>query len=291
MSLIPLRSVLYMPGTNPRALEKAKTLDTDAVVFDLEDAVSPAAKAEARARVCDAAQSGDYGDRYLVIRINALDTPWGETDLAAAIDAGPNAILVPKVSYGDDARTISTQIANTGSSHTRLWVMIETAMAILNVNAIAATSRDDDSRLSCLMLGTNDIAKETGASMANNRAAMLPWLSQCVVAAKAYGLGIIDGVANDFRDMPSLEQECIHGRDLGMDGKSLIHPNQIDTANRIFSPNDATVAWARRVIAEFDKPKNAAINVLSIDGAMVERLHAQMARKTLEFVERIQRSD
>jgi citrate lyase subunit beta/citryl-CoA lyase len=165
--------------------------------------------------------------------------------------------------------------------------MIETAMAILNVRDIAATSQDPDARLSCMMLGTNDIAKETGASMANTRVAMLPWLSQCVVAAKAYGLSIIDGVANDFRDLSSLKAECTQGRDIGMDGKSLIHPNQIDTANRIFSPSEEALAWAKQVIAEFDKPENATLNVLSIDGAMVERLHADMARKTLNFADQI----
>jgi len=282
----PMRSVLYMPAANPRVLEKARSLPADAIIFDLEDAVAPDLKTDARKRACDAVRTGAYGRRTVVVRINGVDTPWGEEDLAAVSDASPDAILVPKINTAEEVADLSRTIA-AGNAHTKLWVMVETPLAVLNIAAIAAAGMAPHSRLTCLVLGTNDLAKETGARITPGRASLTPWLSQAVCAARAYGLAVLDGVYNDFADAAGLEAECRHGRDLGMDGKTLIHPGQIDICNEVFSPSAEDLARARRIAGEFDRPENAAVNVLSIDGQMVERLHADMARRTIAIAEAI----
>jgi len=283
MPIKPLRSALYMPASNPRALEKAKSLTADAVIFDLEDAVGPDNKVEAREGACAAAVAGGYGRRQVVIRTNGMDTPWGRDDLAAAVAAGPDAVLVPKISSGEDVVAISQAMTEAGAKNTRLWVMMETPLAMLDARAIAAASAD--SLLACFVMGTNDLAKETRARLTPGRGAMTAWLSMCVAAARAYGLSILDGVYNDFADDDGLAAECRHGLELGMDGKTLIHPRQIAICNQIFSPTGEEVAWARKIVAEFDRPENAAVNVMSIDGKMVERLHADMARRTIALAE------
>jgi len=287
MSLKPLRSALFMPATNPRALEKAKTLAADAIIFDLEDAVAPDLKADAREQAGQAVQAGGYGKRQVVIRTNGLATPWGKDDLEAACAAAPDAILVPKINGREDVESLSKTISQKSSGDTRLWVMIETPLAILNLTDLTSTAQSADSRLSCLMVGTNDLAKETRAQLNPGRAAMLTWLSQCVCAARAYGLRILDGVHNDFSDDEGLRAECIQGLELGMDGKTLIHPRQIEICNEVFTPSPEEVDWARRITGEFDRPENAGVNVMAIDGKMVERMHADMARQTLAIADAI----
>ncbi len=284
----PRRSVLYMPGANARALEKAKTLPADALILDLEDAVAPDMKATARDQVAAAVIAGGYGAREVVIRTNAPDTQWWDADLAAVVAANPDAILVPKVSSADDIASITTDARSAGiSDGTALWVMIETPLTILNIASIAAMAREEDNLLTCFVLGTNDLAKDTGASLAASRFAMVPWLTQTVAAAHAYGLDVIDGVYNNFKDVEGLEAECRQGALMGMDGKTLIHPGQIETANRMFSPDVETVDWSRKIIAAFDQPENANHGVITVDGKMVELLHAEIARKTVAIADAI----
>jgi len=272
-SFRPRRSVLYMPGGNARALEKAKTLAVDAVILDLEDSVAPDAKAEARATACTAVTAGGYGRREVVLRVNGLDTPWGKADMAAAVAARPDAILVPKVSSASD-------VAHAASlAHgIPLWVMIETPLSILNARDIAAAAQS--STMVCFVLGTNDLVKDTRMRTGKERLALLPALSQAVLAARAFGLDCIDGVYNDFKDEAGFAAECEQGVLLGMDGKTLIHPAQVEACNRIFSPSDAEIAAARKVIAAFALPENASKGVITVDGRMVERLHLAMAERT-----------
>jgi citrate lyase subunit beta/citryl-CoA lyase len=277
----PRRSALYMPGSNERALEKAKTLPADALILDLEDSVAPAAKADARARVCAAVKAGGYGPRELVIRINGLSTEWGREDLDAALAAGPDAILVPKVSSAEELGSIRAAFAAAGAEgRAALWIMMETPLAMLNAGEIAAAARDRDAPLTCLVMGTNDLAKETGASLGQGRFAMVPWLVTCVAAARAHGLAILDGVYNDFCDAEGFAAECAQGMALGMDGKTLIHPSQVAPANEIFAPAAEKVARARAIIAAFARPENQGKGVIEIDGRMVELMHLEIARRT-----------
>jgi citrate lyase subunit beta/citryl-CoA lyase len=277
-----------MPGSNARALEKARALPADTLILDLEDAVAPDAKATARNQVADAVRAGGFGKREVVIRVNGLQTPWGEADIAAAAAAGPDAVLVPKVSTPGDIMMAAKALRDAGAPETtRLWAMMETPLAMLNADSIARTARDPASRLAVLIMGTNDLAKETRARLTPGRPSMLAWLSICVAAARAHNIEIIDGVYNDFGDEAGLRAECEQGRDLGMDGKTLIHPNQIGPCNQIFAPSAAETDWARKVIAIFDQPENAAKGALQIDGKMVERLHADMARRTVAIADAI----
>ncbi len=288
MMVRPRRSVLYMPGSNTRALEKAKTIAADALILDLEDAVAPDSKAEARANVCNAVKAGGYGNRELVIRINALETEWGMDDLAAACDAGPNAILVPKVSHPGDIMSVAKILkARHVPETTSLWAMMETPHAVLNAKEIAALGADPESRLSCFVLGTNDLLKESRALARNERFAIVPWLSITLVAARAYGLDVLDGVFNDFRDDAGLRAECEHGRTLGMDGKTLIHPSQVAPCNEIFSPNADEVEWSKKIIAAFQLPENQKKGAITVDGRMVERLHMVMAERVVSIAEAI----
>lgn len=284
----PRRSVLYMPGSNARALEKAKTLPADALILDLEDAVAPDAKGTAREQVCAAVAGGGYGPRELVIRINGLDTPWGETDLAAAATAGPDAVLVPKVSTPETLVAVGIRLRRFGApERTRVWAMMETPLAVLHAEAIAAVSRDVDTRLDCFVMGTNDLAKDTRARLIPGRAPMLPWLMTVIAAARAHDIDIVDGVYNALSDKAGFRAECEQGRDLGFDGKTLIHPDQIGTANEVFAPAPEEVERARAVIAVFDRPENQSKGAVAVDGRMVERLHADMARRTLALAEAI----
>jgi citrate lyase subunit beta/citryl-CoA lyase len=284
----PRRSALYMPGSNARAMEKARTLPADVVIFDLEDAVAPDMKAQAREAVCAAVTAGGYGSRELVIRVNGLDTPWGEADLAAAAFAAPDAILIPKVSSADHVLDVDDGLRALGAPEKlRVWAMIETPLAILQAQAIAAVAQNGMSRLSCFVMGTNDLAKDTRARLTLGRPAMMPWLMTALAAARTAGIDILDGVYNDLSDEAGFRRECIEGRDCGFDGKTLIHPGQIAAANEIFAPSAQEVESARTIVALFDLPENAEKGAISHNGRMVERLHAEMAKRTLALAEAI----
>jgi len=292
MIIRPRRSVLYMPGSNSRALEKAKSLPADALILDLEDAVAPDAKAEARKQVADAVSAGGYGRRELIIRINGLQTPWGSDDLDAAIAARPDAILIPKVSEPGDILRVADRLNQAGAPDSvRLWAMMETPLAMLNARDIAAVGADAGSRLACFVMGTNDLAKETRAGFGQARLAMLPWLMTCIAAARAFGLDIVDGVYNDFRNEEGFAAECAQGRLCGFDGKTLIHPGQVAGANAAFGPTDAEIAAARRIIECFELPENASKGAIEIDGRMVELLHCEMARRTVAVADAIAASE
>jgi citrate lyase subunit beta/citryl-CoA lyase len=284
----PRRSVLYMPGSNARALEKAREIAADALILDLEDAVAPDAKEAARAQVCAAVKAGGYGRREIVIRTNGLDTPWFADDLAAAAEAKPDAILIPKVSAPETLQQVGTLLDGLWAApEIRVWAMIETPLAILEAERIARAVQDRRTRLACFVMGTNDLAKETRARFVPGRAPMLPWLTTAILAARAHGIDIVDGVYNDLKDEAGFRAECEQGRDLGFDGKTLIHPGQVAAANEIFAPDAAELARARAIIAAFDQPENADKGAIQLDGRMVERLHAQMAARTVSLAEAI----
>ncbi len=275
----PRRSCLYMPASNERALEKARTLAADTIIFDLEDAVAPDAKEAARERACAALQSGDYGNRELVVRINAMDTPWFAKDLEQACLSQADAILVPKILSVDDIIQISHSIDELGTGlNTSLWAMIEMPQAILNLGEIAALG--PNTRLTCFVMGFNDLAKEMRAL--HDRSIFGPVMTQSVIAARAYGLDIIDSVYNDFNDPEGLEKECLEARKLGFDGKSLIHPVQIETANRVFAPDAEAIAEAEAIIAAFKDPVNAGKGVIVVEGRMTELLHLKQAKQLVE---------
>ena len=286
----PRRSVLYMPGANARALEKARSLLADGIIIDLEDAVAPDSKAAARAQAVAAVREGGYGRREVVIRVNAPDTPWGEDDLAAAGEAAPDAILLPQVSDTATLTSVGHRLRRLGApERMRVWAMIETPLAILRCEEIARAARDVDTRLACLVMGTNDIAKETRTRQVPGRAPMLPYLAIAVAAARAHELDILDGVYNALQDEAGFRAECEQGRDLGFDGKTLIHPNQIGPANEIFAPAQDEVTQARAIIAAFARPENEGKGVISLDGRMVERMHADIAARTVALAEAIAR--
>lgn len=286
MTFRPRRSALYMPGSNARALEKAKTLAADVIIMDLEDAVAPDMKDTARGQIAAAVSGGGYGRREIVIRTNGLDTPWIDADIAAALTARPDALLVPKVSSAADVARLTAKLQGAAPS-LRLWAMIETPLAILNLREIAACAATDGARLSCFVLGTNDLVKETRAELDETRSAALYWLTATVTAARAYGLDVLDGVYNNFKDIDGFRRECVHGRRLGMDGKTLIHPDQVAGANEVFSPSEAEVAWARKIVAAFDQPENQGKGAITLDGRMVELLHAEIARRTIAIADAI----
>jgi citrate lyase subunit beta/citryl-CoA lyase len=282
MTFRPRRSVLYMPGSNARAIEKARTLPVDGVILDLEDSVAPDAKAAARAQVRDAVAAGGFGAREVIIRINGLDTPWWLDDLDAVAAARPDALLVPKVSSPSLLQDVADRLVDIGADHRiQVWAMMETPLAMLNAREIAAVARDVETRLAGFVLGTNDLAKETRARITPGRAPMLPWLMGCVAASRAYGLDILDGVFNDLGDPEGFARECAEARDMGFDGKTLIHPSQIAACNAAFSPSENEVEQAKKIIAAFERPENKDKGVVQLDGRMVERLHADTARRTV----------
>jgi len=287
MSVRPRRSVLYMPGSNARALEKAKTLPADCLILDFEDAVAPDAKAEARRQVTQAVTAGGFGSREVIIRINGLDTAWGADDLAAAVAARPDAILVPKVSSPEQLHAIGKRLTDLkADQNIRLWAMMETPLAMLNAGAIAA-ARDAGTRLAAFVMGTNDLAKETRAQIVPGRAPMLPWLMTCVAAARAHAIDILDGVYNNLSDTEGFARECAEALSMGFDGKTLIHPNQIGPCNAAFSPSAEEVAQAKKIIAAFELPENSGKGVVQLDGRMVERMHADMAQRTVAIAQAI----
>jgi citrate lyase subunit beta/citryl-CoA lyase len=288
MTIRPRRSVLYMPGSNARAIEKARTLPADAVILDLEDSVAPEAKAAARQQVVDAVKAGGFGAREVIVRVNGLDTPWHVDDVTAAAHAAPDAILVPKISTPQQLEAIGQRLLDMRSHlRTRIWAMIETPLAIFNILSLAKEADDSESRLDAFVMGTNDLAKDTRARIVPGRAPMVPWLMQCIAAVRIYGIDIIDGVYNDLGNVEGFARECGEARDMGFDGKTLIHPNQIEPCNAAFSPSADDVAQAQKIIAAFDLPENKNKGVVAIDGRMVERLHAEMARRTVAIAQAI----
>ena len=277
----PRRSALYMPAGNARAIEKARTLPADAVILDLEDSMAPDAKDAARAMAVDAVRGGGFGPREVVVRINGLDTPWGAEDLEAAAAAGPNAILLPKVSSPEDLAAGAGVVRG----RARLWAMIETCQAVFRLDALAAASRSLG--VDVWVIGGNDLVKEMRCTPGDDRAPLIPALALSVMAARAHGLTILDGVYNDIADMEGFAAECAQGRDMGFDGKTLIHPSQIEACNAVFSPSAEESAQAHKIIAAFDRPENAGKGVVQIDGRMVERMHADMARRTVAIADAI----
>ena len=279
-SIRPRRSVLYLPGSNSRAIEKARVLPADAIILDLEDAVAPEAKEDARNQVCNAVRAGGFGRREIIVRVNALATPWGAADLAAAIDAKPDAILIPKISSADDLRASRADLANRTIA---LWAMIETPLAILGIAAIAGAG----GKLACLVMGTNDLIKEMRGTHMRGRTNLLAALGLSVAAARAFGLSIIDGVFNDIADGDGFRDSCRQGRAFGFDGKTLIHPSQIATCNELFAQSRDEIEAARKVIAVFERPENSTKGAIALEGRMVERLHLEIARGTVALSEEI----
>lgn len=279
----PRRSVLYMPGSNARAMDKARTLAADAVILDLEDAVAPDAKEMARVQVCEAVKAKGFSKREVIVRVNALTTQWGAADLVAAAAVAPDAILIPKVSKPEDLAGIETHLTGTKGADISLWAMMETPLAILNAATIAGAG----GRLACLVMGTNDLIKEFRGIHTQDRQNLSAAMGLCVAAARAYGLSIIDGVYNDIANAEGFLASCKQARAFGFDGKTLIHPSQLTPCNEVFAPSASDVDAARKVIAAFDLPENKGKGAIAIDGRMVERLHAEIALQTVAMADAI----
>jgi citrate lyase subunit beta / citryl-CoA lyase len=284
----PRRSMLFMPGSNARALEKAKTLPADGIILDLEDSVAPDAKAVARDQIAAAVAARGFGKREVIIRVNALDTPWWIDDVTMAGKVRPDGILVPKISTVEDLAAIADRLSDINADFSiRVWAMIETSRAILDADRLAAASKDAETRLAGFMFGPNDISRETRIRMLPGRAAMIPMITHCILATRAHGLEILDGPYSDISNIDGFAAECAQGRDLGFDGKTLIHPSHIEACNAIFTPPAEEVAQARKIIAAFELPENASRGAIQLDGRMVERLHAEMARRTIAIADAI----
>jgi citrate lyase subunit beta/citryl-CoA lyase len=277
-----------MPASNARAIEKARALPCDVVVLDLEDAVAPEAKVEARAAAAAAVKAGGFGRREVVIRVNGLSTPWGEDDLAAAAAAGPDAVLVPKINGPADVVAYDARLA-AAPAETRLWAMIETCPAMFALEPIAAASAA--TRLAAFMMGINDLAKEMRARQTPGREAFLPFLAQAVAAARAHGLVALDGVHNEIDDLALLEATCVQGAAFGFDGRSVIHPTHLETCNRIYAPPADEVAWARAVVAAFAAPENEGRGALRVEGRLAERLHLAEAHRLLDTARAIEAAE
>jgi citrate lyase subunit beta / citryl-CoA lyase len=274
-----LCSVLYVPGANERALEKARELPADGLIFDLEDAVAPEAKQRARDCACEAARSGAYPSHTVAIRINAIGTPWHADDLAAAVAARPDAIVVPKVGSPEDVLTIERALEQHGDRQTSIWAMLETPAAVLRSAEIAEAG----ARLSVLVMGTNDLLAELRAQELPDRRPLEVSLMLCLLAARAAGRPILDGVYNDVRNAVGFEAECLAVRQLGFDGKTLIHPSQVEICNRVFAPSEDELKHARRVIEAFRQAAEAGQGVATLDGRLIEQLHVQSARRVLGY--------
>jgi citrate lyase subunit beta / citryl-CoA lyase len=284
----PRRSLLFMPGSNARALEKARNLPADGIILDLEDSVAPEAKALARDQIATALGGRGFGKREVLIRVNALDSPWWMDDVRMAGKARPHGILVPKVSSLEDLATIAGRLSDINADASiRVWAMIETARAVLHAEQLAAASRDQRMRLAGFVFGPNDISRETRIRMQPGRAAMIPMITHCILASRVYGLDILDGPYSDFSNFDGFGQECTQARDLGFDGKTLIHPGQIVACNAIFTPPEEEVAEARKIIAAFELPENLSRGAIQVDGRMVERLHADIASRTIALADAI----
>ena len=272
MIIRPRRSALYLPASNARAIAKARELPADVIILDLEDAVAPDAKAEARAQAVAALGEGGFGTREMVVRVNGLNTEWGEADLAALAHGSPAAVLVPKIASASDLAAYRSKLGGA----TPLWAMIETAASLFRLDDIAGANG-----LEAFVMGTNDLAKETGARLGGLRLPFVGALGLAVAAARAHGIAILDGVFNDIEDEAGFVAEARQAVDFGFDGKTLIHPRQIEPCNIAFSPDSAEIAWARRILAAFEEPENASKGAIRVDGKMVERLHLHHARSVL----------
>jgi citrate lyase subunit beta/citryl-CoA lyase len=272
----PRRSALYLPASNAKAIAKARTLPADVVILDLEDAVAPEAKEEARAAAVAAVREGGWGRREVAIRANSLDTPWGAADLAAIAGSCADAVLVPKISSPTDIEHYQTTLSAAAAS-LQLWAMIETCACLPHLDTIASKAKT--TRLSLFVMGTNDLAKEMRAKLTPERTPFLPLLSLAVAAARAHGVAILDGVCNEFRDLAMFRTEAEQGLLFGFDGKSLIHPDQIRPCNEVFSPGADELAWAQAVIAAFALPENAGKGAIRVEGKMAELLHLDQARR------------
>ncbi len=280
----PRRSVLYMPGANDKALEKAKGLACDAIIFDTEDSVAPDMKAVAREKVAAAAQSGEYGSRELTIRVNSLDTEWAVDDLRSAAQAGPDGIVVPKVNSAADVAEVERIIEAAGvPDHTRIWAMLETPAAVEAAVEIATSSE----RLAVLVMGTNDLAKELRAGLVPGRAPLMWGLARCLNAARFADKVILDGVYNDVRDPDGFAVEAAQGAEMGFDGKTLVHPTQVEPANAAFSPSADEVEYSRRVIEAFEQGLAEGKGVITVDGRMIENLHVDNARRAIAIADAI----
>jgi citrate lyase subunit beta/citryl-CoA lyase len=282
--LRPRRSVLYMPGSNPRALEKARTLPADGLILDLEDAVAPGAKALARDQVAAAVRAGGFGRRELVVRVNALGTPWGADDVAAVASLPVDAVLFPKIESAEQVRAAVEALDHSGAPAVLpVWAMAETPRAILESASIAAAHP----RLTVIVMGTSDLTKDLRARHTPDRLPMLASLAHCLLAARASNLDILDGVHLDLDDEAGFRNACEQGRNLGFDGKTLIHPKQIAIANEVFGPSAQDVEFARRVIAAWEEARQQGEGVVVVDGKLVENLHVEEARRTLAMAEAI----
>lgn len=280
----PRRTVLYMPGANDKALEKAKGLACDSIIFDTEDSVAPDMKEAARDKVAAAVASGEYGHRELTIRVNSADTEWHEADLRSAAEAGPSGILVPKVNSAAEVAAVERIIESAGvPDHTHLWAMLETPAAIENAVEVATSSE----RIEVLVMGTNDMAKELHAALVEGRAPLLWGLARCVNAARYAGKVILDGVYNDVRNSEGFAAECTQGAEMGFDGKTIIHPSQIEPCNSAFSPSDDEIEYSRRVIEAWDAGLAEGRGVITVDGKMIENLHVDNARRALAVADAI----
>ena len=285
MTIRPRRSVLYMPASNARALEKARGIPADVLILDLEDAVAPDAKETARGQACAAVASGGYGGREMAIRINGLGTPWIEADIAAVAKAAPDAVVLPKTSAAGDVSQVVAALRRAGApAKLKLWAMIETPRGVLNAAQIAGAMPEGPA---CLIVGLNDLFKETRAEPDAERTSARSWLAQIVLVARACGQDVLDSAYNNFRDAEGFRRECAQGRMLGFDGKTLIHPDQVAVANEVFAPPVAEVEWARKILAAFDQLENKGKGVINLDGRMVELLHAEMAKRTMAIAEAI----
>jgi citrate lyase subunit beta/citryl-CoA lyase len=281
--LRPRRSVLYMPSSNERALDKAKTLPADAIIFDLEDAVAPDAKESARPMAVAAASSGEYGSKELTIRCNGLDTPWGADDIAAAARSGASAVVIPKVASVEYVEQVSRLLNAAGAPDSMaIWPMIETPTAIFDVRHIAAHPR-----VAVLVMGTNDLARELRAGLVPGRHPLVPHLATALAAAREASKVILDGVYNDVKNLEGFRDECVQGAEMGFDGKTLIHPGQVDIANDVWAPSEADVEHARKVIAAFDEAVREGRGVITVDGRMIENLHVANAQRTLAVADAI----
>jgi citrate lyase subunit beta / citryl-CoA lyase len=284
----PRRSLLFMPGSNARALEKARSLPADGLILDLEDSVAPEAKARARDQIAQAVMAKGFGKREILIRTNGLDTSWWADDVAMAGAVEPDGILVPKVSSIEDLDKIGSRLKEIGAgAKVKVWAMSETARAVLDADKLAASARDPKTRLAGFVFGPNDISRETRIRMLPGRAAMIPMITHCILAAHAHGLEMLDGPYGDIGNLDGFAAECAQGRDLGFDGKTLIHPSHIDACNAVFTPPAEDVAEARKIIAAFELPENVSRGAIQLDGRMVERLHAEMARRTIAIADAI----
>jgi citrate lyase subunit beta/citryl-CoA lyase len=288
----PRRSALYIPGSNERAMAKAASVPADVIIFDLEDSVPSAQKDAAREIVAAAASHLIGGQREIVVRINDLDTPWAPRDIAVFAAVRPDAILIPKVQRTEDIRRARAAFTAARAASTQpLWLMIETPAAVLNIAAIAAVAALPTPPVTALVVGTNDLAVQLGVPARPGRPALLPHIAQTQLAARAHGLAVLDGTFNDIDDRKSLRTECQQGRDLGLDGKTVIHPSQLAVANEVFAPDTEELFWARKVVDAFAQPENAGAEVILLSGRMVERLHERAARRLIAMADAIAARD